>query len=174
MKSIETLFAEAMEAVKKAGRRKQYEEATKTFTATTPIEVKLNTAEAVLKDAGIVRESKPIKKNNGTGDTFVEGNPLGRTVEELRESFSSGYIKENNNPHAKGDKVLFDGLLKMGKITEAEHRKMTGNDKPEGYGKLSEQQRRDFDFARAVGINESDAFTLVNITGRPFKEVSRH
>jgi len=49
---------------------------------------------------------------------------------------------------------------------------MTGN-KPEGYDKLSEQQRKDFDFARAVGISEADSFTLVQMTGRTFKEASR-
>lgn len=173
MKDINTRFAEAVEALKKAGRTKKYEEVSKTFTTTTPIEAKLNAADAILKDAGIVRESRPVKKNNGAGDNFVEGNPLGLKVEEFRENFSTGYIKETTNPCAKGDKVLFDGLLKLGKITEAEHRKLTGNNKPEGYDKLSEQQRKDFDFAKAIGLSESDAFKLTKMTGSTFREVYR-
>jgi hypothetical protein len=174
MKSIETRFAEAMDALKKARRTKKYEEVSKTFTTTTTIEAKLNAVEAVLKDAGVVRETAPIKKNNGAGDNFVEGNPL-RTVEEFRESsnnFSPGYTKEKTDSCAKGDKVMFDGLLKLGKITEAEHRKLTGQ-KPEGYEKLSEQQRKDFDFARLIGISEGDAFKVARMAGTTFREVSR-
>lgn len=171
MKSIEVKFNEAMEAVKKAGKAKKFEEVAK---GCTTIEQKLNTAEAVLKDAGIVRESRPVKKNNGAGDNFTENNPL-RPVEEFRESsnnFAPGYVKEVKDPCAKGDRILFDGLLKAGKITESEHRKITGQ-KPEGYDKLSEQQRKEFDFARAVGISEADCFTLAKMAGTTFKESRR-
>lgn len=216
MKDINTRFAEAVEALKKAGRTKQFDEKVK---GCTTIEAKLNAAEAVLKDAGIVRESAsnlpttmgevvkqlsddqykvfseqrrkntnmswedqyklaeailkgefkpPIKKNNGAADKFVEGNPFNQG-----DNFSTGYVKETIKSHLqKGDKVLFDGLLKLGKITEAEHSKMTGK-KPEGYDKLTEQKRKDFDFAIAVGLSESDAFKLVEFTGTTFKEVSR-
>jgi hypothetical protein len=149
MKSMYTRFNEALAAVKKAGRTKQYEEASKTFTSTTTIETKLNAAEAVLKNAGVVPTNESTSK-----------------VEEFREdsnNFAPGYVKEVKDPCAKGDKVLFDGLLKLGSITEAEHSKLTGK-KPEGYDKLSEQQRRDFDFARAVGLSEADAFTLTKMT----------
>ena len=106
MKSIEVKFNEAMEAVKKAGKAKKFEENKK---GCTTIEQKLNTAEAVLKDAGIVRESRPVKKNNGAGDNFTENNPL-RPVEEFRESsndFAPGYVKEVKDPCAKGDEENF-------------------------------------------------------------------
>ena len=170
-KSIEVRFSEALAAVKKAGRMTKYEEVSKTCTT---IEAKLNAAEGVLKDAGVVREARTIKKNNGGGDNFVENNPFNQ-IEEFRESgnrFSPGYVKDAKTVTAKGDKVLFDGLLKVGSITEAEHRKLTGS-KPEGYDKLSEKQRKEFDFARAVGISEADAFTLAKMTGSTLKEVSR-
>jgi hypothetical protein len=168
MQSVETKFAEAMVALKKANRVSKFNEVSKTCTT---IESKLVAAEAVLAEKGIVREA--IRKNNGAGDNFVEGNPLGRTVEELREnSFSAGYIKETTNLCAKGDKVLFDGLLKLGKITEAEHTKLTGQ-KPQGYTELTEQQRKDFDFARLIGISEADAFKVAKIASTNFKEVSR-
>lgn len=165
MKSLEVKFAEAMDAVKKAGRTKQFDEKVK---GCTTIEAKLNAAEAVLKDAGVVRESQPIKKNNGTLDTFVEGNPFGRTAEE----FSTGYVKETKNPFAKGDKIMYDVWLKEGRITEADHRKLTGQ-KPVEYDNLTEAQKKDFDFSRAIGISESDAFKLARMTGSTFKEVSR-
>ena len=164
MKSIYTKLNEALAAVKKAGRTKQYEEASKTFTTTTPVETRLNAAEAVLKDVGIVREAQviresvierlsheqyqvfakklskqpemdfeeqiklaegilrneikeaqpaqPVRKNNGAGDNFVEGNPFGRPVDE----FSPGYTKTDKATALaeKSDKVLFDGLLKAG------------------------------------------------------------
>lgn len=110
-----------------------------------------------------------IKKNNGGAANFVEGSPL-------NGDRGDATITENNTRQAKavakGDKALADGLLKLGKITEAEHRKLTGC-KPEGYEQLSEAQRKDFDFARLVGISEADAFKLVKITGTTFKEVSR-
>ena len=165
MKSIETRFAEAMDALKKAGRVKKYDEVAKTCTTT---ESKLHAAEAVLKDAGVVREAQPIKKHNGSVDTFVEGNPFGRTAEE----FSPGYTKDAKSITAKSDQLLFDGLLKVGGISEAEHRKLTGC-KPEGYDKLSETQRKEFDFARAVGISEADSFKLAKMAGSTLKEVSR-
>jgi hypothetical protein len=184
MKSVEVKFAEAMDALKKAGKAGQFEsklnpikETAKVAGKTVSIEVQLNLAEAVLKDAGVVRtkESTPIKKNNGAGDNFVEGNPLGVTVEEFRESsnsFSPGYIKETTNPCQKGDKIMADWMLKNGKINESQHRKLTGQ-KPEGYEKLSEAQKKEFDFARLIGISESDAFKLANIAGTTFREVSR-
>ena len=54
MKSIENRFAEAMEAIKKAGRSNQFDEKVK---GCTTIEAKLHCAESVLKAAGVVRAS---------------------------------------------------------------------------------------------------------------------
>jgi hypothetical protein len=171
MKSVEIKFNEALAAIDKAGKRKQFDEKAKTCTT---IEGKLNAAEAVLKDAGVVRESRPVRKNNGAGDNYSEGNPF-RPAEEFRESsnnFSPGYMKENANPCAKGDKVMFDWMLKVGKITEADYRKLTGQ-KPAEYDRLTEQQRKEFDFARAVGISEADCLKLAKMAGNTFREVSR-
>ncbi|MGE5052911.1 MAG: hypothetical protein ACM3WP_02000 [Acidobacteriota bacterium] len=151
MKSVETRFAEAMDALKKAGRTKQFNEKVK---GCTTIEAKLNCAEAVLQDVGVVREA--IRKHNGASDNFSETNPF-RPVEEFRESannFSPGYIKEVTDPCAKGDKILFEALGIP----------MPGG-KPEGYEKLNEGQKKEFDFARLIGLSEADAFKLVRITG---------
>jgi hypothetical protein len=205
-----------MDALKKAGRSKQFDEKAK---GRTSIEAKLNAAEAVLKDAGILRESStktdrmtevmqqlsneqhrvfseqrkknanmgyeeqlklaeailsgefkpPTKKNNGGSDNFNESNPWNG---DRTNNFSPGYITETTNPCEKGDKIMIDWLLNNGKITEAQHRKLTGQ-KPEGYEQLSEQQRKEFDFARLIGISESDAFKVARITGSDLREVSR-
>ena len=173
MKSIETKFAEAMDAIKKAGRTKKYEEACKTFTTTTTIEAKLNAAEAVLKDVGVVRakESTPVKKNNGAGDNYSENNPF-RPVEEFRENFSAGYVKEANKACPKGDKIMIDHMLKRGEITEAQHRQLLGL-KPVEYDQLTEAQRKEYDFARLSGFSEGDAFKLARMAGTTFREVSR-
>lgn len=184
MKSIEVRFAEAMEAIKKANRMKQYDEKAP---KTGPIEAKLNCAEAVLKEAGIVRESevtvtgrvedpKPrvVKKNNGAADNRDESNPL-RHGELFVESFSPGYTQTNTAKvmAARADKTMADGWLKAGKITEAEHAKLCGA-KPEGYEQLSEGQRKAFDFHRSIGINEADCFRLAKMNvNSEFKEVSR-
>lgn len=161
MKSIEVKFNEALAAIDKAGKRKSFDEKVK---GCTTIESKLHAAEAVLKDVGIVREAQPIRKHNGAADNFSETNPL-RPVEDFREganSFSPGYITETTDPFTKGDKVLFEALgLPM------------PGAKPEGYDKLTEAQRKDFDFARLIGINEADAFRVAKMSGSTFTEVSR-
>ena len=170
MKSIEIKFNEALAAIDKAGKRKTFDEKAK---ACTTIESKLNAAEAVLQDVGVVRakESRPIKKNNGADDNFAEGNPF-RPVEEFRENFSAGYVKEANKVCPKGDKIMIDHMLKRGEITEAQHRKLLGL-KPVEYDQLNEVQRKEFDFACMCGISESDAFKLARMAGTTFREVSR-
>jgi hypothetical protein len=50
MKSIEIKFNEALEALDKAGKRKQFDEKVRSGMA---IETKLNVAETVLKEAGV-------------------------------------------------------------------------------------------------------------------------
>lgn len=200
MKSIHVKLNEALEALDKAGKRKQYNEKVQ---APMTAETRLNLAESILGDKITkesanplkledIEESKrdyavlfgteprpkatnkesaaaPIVKHNGRADNFNENDPLrraeGRPVQ----------VTETHTPKdicAKGDKVMFDGLLKLGKITEAEHRKLTGT-KPAGYENLNEKQRKDFDFARLVGINEADAFKLARMTDNNFKEISR-
>lgn len=156
MKDINTRFAEAVEALKKAGRTKQFDEKVK---GCTTIEAKLNAAEAVLKDAGVVRESKPIKKHNGAAENFVEGNPFNQG-----ENFSTGYVKETTKPGVtKGDKIMIDHMLKRGEINEAQHRKLTGQ-KPVEYDALNEAQKKEFDGARLIGISEADCFKLARMS----------
>jgi hypothetical protein len=168
MKSVEAKFAEACDALKKANKFKTFEQQRKPGMS---IETQLNCAEAVLKDAGVVRtkESTPIKKNAGAAEMFVEGSPFNG---DRGQSFSEGYVQQTTDPCAKGDKIMFDELLKLGKITESEHAKMLGQ-KPSGYEQLSEQKKKDYDFARLIGLSEQDAFRLVKIAGSDFRESRR-
>lgn len=184
MKSIEVKFAEAMDAIKKCRLTKKFDEKAK---GCTTIESKLNAAEALLEEMGIIRESetkltgrveepKPhvTKKNNGVSDNRSESNPF-RHGELLVESFSPGYTQKNTalSESAKSNKVMADAWLKAGKITVEEHRKMTGAE-PKEYEALNEAQRKAFDFHRAIGISEADCFKLAKINvNTELKEVSR-
>lgn len=198
MKSVEVKFNEALEKLKKISASKYEEVWGKIRQAGfLPIETQLNMVEAGIAEvkesapvlgltnideakrdyavlfgvepkaqATTKEKAQPIKKNNGAAENFVEGSPF---------NGDRGNATTESNPRkdvcSTSDKILFDGLLKLGKITEAEHRKLTGK-KPEGYEQLSEQQRKEFDFARLIGIGEADAFTLAKMTST-FKEVSR-
>ncbi|HEX6822680.1 MAG TPA: hypothetical protein VF123_11530 [Candidatus Sulfotelmatobacter sp.] len=188
MKSLEVRFNEVLAELKKADAKKFKEVFDECQTLTT-IETKLNCVEAALqalKESAAVRSvtgvvdinesmrdfanlfgveprqktnnkesAAPIKKHNGAADN-------GGTV----------ITEANKNTFAKGDKIMADGLLKLGKITEAEHARMLGK-QPAEYDKLTEAQRREFDFARLIGISEADAFKLAKLTGTSLKEVSR-
>jgi len=203
MKSIHVKLNEALEALDKAGKRKQYNEKVQ---PQMNVETRLNLAEALLgnkstptkESANVLKledieESKrdfailfgveprakatnkesaaPIVKHNGRADNFIEGSPFNND----RGHWFTDPMTETNTPKdicAKGDKVMFDGLLKLGKITEAEHRKLTGA-KPEGYNQLTEKQRKEFDHARMFGFSEADAFKVARMSGSNFKEVSR-
>ena len=151
MKSIEIKFAEAMDALKKAGRTKLFDEKAK---GCTTIEAKLNAAEAVLAEKGIVREA--IRKHNGVADN---GNIT--EFSESGNSFSAGYVKEPTDPFTKADKILYEALgIPM------------PSGKPAEYDKLNEGQKKEFDFARLIGLTEVDALKLVKATGG-YKQVSR-
>jgi hypothetical protein len=211
MKSIDVKFSEALDALKKAGRTKQYEETSKNCTT---IEAKLNCAESVLKDAGIVpvkeatssmeevikslsheqyqlfskkraakhmmsfeeqrklaegilagdiKESAPIRKHNGAADTFVEGNPFGRT-----EQFSPGYVTETDGGKTmEKRKLMVESVAASMNCSKKEARAFLGlpPKQPKGRKDLSEGQKKEFDFARMIGISEADAFKLVELTG---------
>jgi hypothetical protein len=111
------------------------------------------------------KESAPIKKHNGAVENFVEGSPF-------NGDRANAVSATPTSKRTKGDIVILDDMLKRGEMTEAQHRKALGL-KPEGYEQLSEQQKRDFDFATLCGISEVDAFRLTKITGTTFREVSR-
>lgn len=192
MKSVEVLFSEALAKLKEASAKK-YDEVFSKFPQGATIEAKLNAVEAALatvkesanplgltdieeakRDPAVAilfgveqrqttttnkEHAAPIKKNNGAGDTFTEGNPFnggrGSSATAITEASST-----RKDIFAKGDKIIKEALG----ITEA---------KPSAeYAMLTEGQRKEFDFARAIGISEADAYKVVAITGG-YKQVSR-
>ena len=47
-------------------------------------------------------------------------------------------------------------------ITEEQKRKLKG-EKPAAYANLTEAKKKEYDFARAIGLNESDAMLVATI-----------
>jgi hypothetical protein len=115
------------------------------------------------------KESAPIKKHAGSAEMFVEGSPF-------NGDRANAVSATNSNPAAalaaKSNKIMVDFELQTGRITEAQHRKLTGQ-KPAEYDTLSEQQRKHFDDATMLGFNESDSLKLARMTGSTFREASR-
>jgi hypothetical protein len=162
MKSVEKKFAEACEALRKAKKFKRFEEKQRILKETVPhpaVEVLLNMADAVLAEEGIVRESTPIKKHNGVADNGRGGFEV---FTESANSFSEGYVTTKRNLFAKGDKALFNVMESEGRITSEQKRTLLG-EQPSEYDNLTEQQKKDFAFARAIGLSESDAFKVVRM-----------
>jgi hypothetical protein len=56
-----------------------------------------------------------------------------------------------------------ESLHRDGHLTDEELVKAK-NEQPAAYTKLNEAQKKEYDFARAIGISEADAFKLVKIT----------
>jgi hypothetical protein len=190
MKSLEVKFNEALAELKKKVSKEKYDQVCQQYMPLASIEAKLNCVEAALgtlsesanplklenideakRDYAVLfgvepktqattkeKNAQPIKKHNGPADNFVEGSPLNG---DRGKAFTNTATRAEAS---KGDKALADGLLKLGKITEAEHAKLLGK-KPEGYENLNEGQRKEFEFARMIGLSEVDAFRVVNITG---------
>ena len=195
MKSIYNKLAEALDALDKAGKRKQFNEKVQPQMTT---ESRLNLAESILgekiadkfgdvkkestnplqlvdieeakRDHAILFGLEPktttkegaahIKKNNGAAANFVEGSPFNgdRSKAPITETNKS---KEHVGKSGKsGDQILRESLG----IPEV---------KPSSeYDNLTEAQKREFNFARLIGISEADSFKLVKITGG-YKQVSR-
>lgn len=176
MKSLYNKLAEALEALDKAGKRKQFDEKVRIEMTT---ETRLNLAESILgeKISNKYESAAPIKKNNGAGDTYVEGNPF-RPVEEFRENGSRNAggttITETDPKITERRKLMVESVADSMGCSKKEARAFLGlpPKKPKGYKDLSEGQKKEFDFARAIGISEDDAFRLVAITGG-YKQASR-
>ena len=86
-------------------------------------------------------------------ENFVEGSPLneGRTAGTVINS-------TRDEKRAASDKMLHEA---MG-LSAEQHRILTGG-KPAEYANLTEKQRKDFDFARLIGLSESDALKVATI-----------
>ncbi len=171
MKSVETKFNEALSALDKAGKRKQFDQKVQ---AGWTIETKLNCALTVLEGSGIVesisesgwgltfKKVAPVKKNNGIGDNFLEGNPFNETrptVTNITEA----------DPIIKEKEATVKSLCESHGMTEVEARGIMGlpAKTPDG---LTKRQATEYHLVRAMGLNEADAIALVKV---PLAEVNR-
>jgi hypothetical protein len=211
MKSLFNKLAEALEALDKAGKRKQFDEKVKSEMTT---EVRLNIAESILnvnisdkygeaakttdplkkteddleeakrdyavlfgveprKKATNKETAQPITKNNGAVQNFVEGSPFNEGRSGGRNAGGTT-VTETDSKITKKRKAMIESCADSMGCSKKEARAFLGlpPKKPKAYKNLSEGQQKEFDFARMIGISESDAFKLVALTGG-YKEVSR-
>ena len=170
MKDIYTKLNEALAKLKEGSASKHSEVTTKLSTINST-EAKLNCVNEALKEsnplglpdieeskrdpavailfgveprtAPTTKETAPITKHNGAAENFVEGSPLneGRTAGTLINS-------TRDEKRAASDKMLHEA---MG-LSAEQHRILTGG-KPAEYANLTEKQRKDYDFARLIGLS---------------------
>jgi len=139
MKSIYQKLGEAVEQIAKAGKSKQYREASANLLS---IEAQLQCAERLL--AAPVKESKPPAiKNNGAADNGH--------VEVLTES--AGTITETADAkwRERSDAVMY----RSWGLSEADIRRLKGL--PSDGTKLTPTQLREWRFLRSANLSESDA-----------------
>ena len=140
MKSVEIKFNEALSALDKIGKRQVFNEKASKLTT---IETKLNAAEEILKG------SRYIRKFNGASDN----------------GHDDGYVREaaNSNSVTEGDKLILEAMQSRGDITADQVRVALGQP-PAEYANFTEAQKKEFDFARSIGISEVDALRLAKMT----------
>jgi len=133
MKSIEVMFNEALEALRKAGKLDKF---TEKSAQSATIETKLNLAEALLK------ESRIIRKHNGIADN---GGP----------TFTEAFVKEPDPREA-----LIKSYMATG-VSEAEARKIVGLPKSKAEQlKLNPVEYRQFSAYVAGGMSEAQALLM--------------
>jgi hypothetical protein len=133
MKSIEVLFTEALDALRAAGKMELFNERSAPLKA---IEPKLNCAVQILK------ESRIILKHNGKADNG---------------DFSEGFVKENHDPYAGGDRIINESLG----LSEVQIRRIEGR-APAEIEALGEAAIREYKFC--IGINLTEAQAVASVT----------
>jgi hypothetical protein len=117
------------------------------------------------RTAPTVKETvAPINKHNGACENFVEGSPFneGRTAGTAANS-------TRKDSFAGGDAVLLEHMTYPPqhpnhgqRISEADKSKLRG-EKPAAYANLTEKKKKDYDFARQIGLSEADALRVATI-----------
>jgi hypothetical protein len=102
-----------------------------------------------------------IQKHNGAAENFVEGSPFN----EGRTAVDTAANSTRKDRFAGGDAILIEHMthpVTKQPLTEAEKSKALGG-KPAAYANLTAQKKKDYDFARLIGLNESDALKVATI-----------
>ena len=108
------------------------------------------------------REAAPIKKHSGSAEHFVEGSPF-NVIEGRSAAFVEGASPDSI--FAKADAIMLETMTHPDTkqpLTEAEKAKVRGG-KPAAYANFTETQKKDYDFARLVGISEADALRVATL-----------
>jgi hypothetical protein len=96
---------------------------------------------------------RTINKHNGEGDNFVEGSPFNEG-----RSASTPITETANTRKEKSDRVLYEALG----YTAEQQRVLTGK-QPAAYDNFTAKQKKDFDFARLIGLSEADATKVATL-----------
>lgn len=168
MKSVHTLLAEAHDALRKdPAKMKQYRELVP-ITVGTPIEVLLNCANAIL--AGKITEARQnIVMHNGAAHNG-HAQELRESAEPLTEAISPGRTSLQAHLVAKGilSESEASSLTRLRKGVDGLGKPCTYLDPAIPAG-LSESERTEFKFARAIGFNEAQALVFIKTKTKPAK-----
>jgi hypothetical protein len=161
MKDIYTIFNEALDELSKSPEKEKKFRLIVPLGAKVPVEVQVNCAEAVLK--GKIEEAQRIvtTKHNGRLENFDESNPMHRA--DGAPTFTTN--NAGTEARAKSDANLYEALG----LTVEEKNKLTGKH-TNAYDNLTERQKSEYNFARAIGISESDSLKLAHLC---LKEVNK-
>jgi len=149
MKSVELQFNEALQGLNPVQRSLF----NKHRQPKTTCEVQLNLIEAIVR--GEVKETTPIKKNNGKGDLFVEGNPF-------FEHYAGGEVITETDKTVAKKESLVESVCKTNNCDEAGARVILGL-KPKAPQGLTKLQEAEYTFAIKCGFSESDAMKLAKL-----------
>jgi hypothetical protein len=187
MQSIELKFHEALETLKEKASASKYNQVCGEYSKLSTIEAKFNCVEAAI--AKVIKESDPmgltnideakkdpsvamlfgnapgvekpiteagqrtIAKHNGAAHNFVEGSPF-------NEGGSSTITETTTRKDifAGGDAIINESLG----LTADQQRALSGK-QPTAYDTLTAKQKKDFDFARLIGLNEADSFKVAKL-----------
>lgn len=144
MKSMETLLSESLGAMNEGQKAKFFDRRIKG----SPIEAQVALAETVLKESS--GRSK-ITRNNGGSRQLSEA-------------------ERNQGAMQEADRVLFEGIEACRETSKGisdfvdvgrgEYVRIT-----EGQDQLSDDERRDMQFCRGIGLSEADALKVVKSKG---------
>jgi hypothetical protein len=148
MKSIETKFAEACDALRKANKFTKFREV---CPIGSNIEAQLNCAEAVL--TGKVEEAetarRTVRKHNGAGDNGSW----------FAESANGGTFAEKSDPFAKADTLICESLG----LSDADTRRVLGR-APAEIESLGAAAVAEYKFCLGINLTEAQAIVSVKKT----------
>jgi|ERR1700722_1259705 len=168
MKDIYQIFNEKLDELSKFPEKEKKFRAIVPLGANVPVEVQVNCAEAVLK--GKIEEAQRIviTKHNGRVENFDESNPMHRADGAPTSTTNNA----GTEARAKSDAALFKTMTvpeTNRPLNEAQRRQLTG-EQPAEYAALTSRQKSEYNFARAIGISESDSLKLAHLC---LKEVNK-